>query len=526
MDGQDTSPEKPRETEAASVVVRRKISAKDTTLRILGLVKRWASRHTGEIVWAFVFAVLAGYVIALYSEDPKPYKIYVVADPDTDSVTMKVLQAEDQKTEFARIGGVKVQVQLEVLANSDQASRSAAQQMAQKLVDASDTLLVIEHARSQNIETSVQTYFDARPQVPLITTVATDDDLLAPCTASQVSGAKANDQGSLCFDGNWIDAVTNNRQPFAPLLQLSPTNQVQGASAVQFAVQNGKRRFLVVLGNDPNDQSYTANMNNAYSNAIRAAHAQVVGTFHMDALPKDSDFDKLKPDCVLYAGGFGEAQALFNELSAMKSGGPGFTLMLSDSVIQSRGTDDLAEFEFPEHAVLPVPRNAERHGPAIQAAIRERIQPQHSGGGRASTQHRLQVNFTYQTDAGDFDSHSNPYVEDAFSVALQLINDLNHRGGDLGLRMKSLLHLQTAKDVRMNLLEIMRQNSSARTWYKSASGIPYVFDGPKQYRGIFHVWQLRSHPSLLAGEMDDVDHWHIPRQVADGQNESAVPTPK
>jgi hypothetical protein len=517
MDAPETGPEKAHTMD--------KVSAKDTTLRILGLVKRWASRHTGEIVWAFVFAVLAGYVIALYSEDPKPYKIYIVADRDTDSDTMKVFQAEDQQAEFARIGRVKVQVQLEMLDNTDQTSGNAAQQMAQSLVDASDTLLVIEHARSQNIENSLQTYFHARPQVPLITTVATDDDLLAPCLASQASVAKEDNQDSLCFDGYWVDAVTKSRQPFAPLLQLSPTNHVQAASAVQFAVQNGKHSFLIVLGNDPKDQSYTVNMDNAYSDAIHAANAHVVGIFHMDNLPKSADFERLKPDCVLYAGGFGEAQTLFNGLSTMRSGGPEFTLMLSDSVIQSRGTDDLAEFT-PEHAVLPVSPSAEQNGPVVQAGMRERIPAQHSEKSPQGKQHSLQVNFTYQTDAGDYDSHSNPYVKDAFSVALQLINDLNDRGSDLGLRVKSLFHVQSAKDVRRNLLRIMRQNSSARTWYKSASGIPYVFDGPKQYRGIFHVWQLRPQPSLVAGEMDDVDHWHIPRPVADGQGGTAVAIPK
>ena len=401
--------------------------------------------------------------------------------------------------------------------------------MAQKLVDASDTLLVIEHGRSQKIENSVQTYFAARPQVPLIATVATDDDLLAPCRESQSFVATETNRASSCFDGYWVNAVTQSKQPFAPLLQLSPTNQVQGASAVQFAVQRGKRRFLVVLGNDPNDQSYTDNMNNSYSTAIRSAHAKVVGVFRMNALPKDSDFDNLKPDCVLYAGGFGEAQTLFNRLSAMKSEGPEFTVMLSDSVIQSRGTDgDLAEFnpQVTEHTASSVSTGPGRNGPIVQAGIRERVPVEHPEKTLRRMQRNLEVNFTYQTDAGDYDSHTNPYVEDSFSVALQLINDLNDRGGDLGLRMKSLLHIQSVKDVRRNLLRIMRQNSSARTWYKSASGIPYVFDGPRQYRGIFHVWQLRQHPSLLAGEMDDVDHWHIPKAGPAGLGDIAVASPK
>ena len=99
MDSPGTNPEMPRKMgTASSPVVSRRVGANDMTLRILGIVKRWVSRHTGEILWAFVFAILAGYVIALYSEDPKPYKIYVVADPDTDSETLKSLPSGGSKS--------------------------------------------------------------------------------------------------------------------------------------------------------------------------------------------------------------------------------------------------------------------------------------------------------------------------------------------------------------------------------------------------------------------------------------------
>jgi hypothetical protein len=529
MDIPDTVPEMPHEVEATSPVITRRTSPKDVTRRILGLIKHWASQHTGEILWAFVFAVLAGYVFALYSEEPKPYKIYVVADSDTDSETLKMLQTEDQKSEFTRIGGVKVQVQLEILPHVDQNSRTAAK-IAQKLVEASDTLLVIEHGRSQNIEDSVRAYFGARPQIPLITTVATDDDLLTLCrkNPSQTSTMETN-QGDSCFDGYWFDALTQNNEAFAPLLQISPTNLVQGSSAVQFAVQRGnKHRFLIVLGNDPNDQSYTDNMKNAYSAAIHDAHAELVGVLRMNELPS-SDFESLRPDCVLYAGGSGEAQTLFNHLLAVKRRGAEFSLMLSDSVIQSRGTDaDLAEFipVIPGRAVPPAANVAGGHGPIVLAGKLDRVPAEHPPKFSSVAQYSIPVNFTYQTDASDYNSHNNPYVDDAFSVALQLINDLNKRGSDIRLRVKSLLHVQNARDVRRNLLRVMKENSSSRIWYKSASGTPYVFDGPKQYHGIFHVWQLRQPSSLPGAEMDDVDYWHMPRAAAKLQGDKLVTVQK
>jgi hypothetical protein len=403
--------------------------------------------------------------------------------------------------------------------------------VAEKLVDGSDTLLVIDHGRSQKIEDSVRTYFGARPQVPLIATVATDDDLLAPCNSSTIQrpALTDNDSGSSCFDGSWVDALTQGSEPFAPLLQLSPTNQVQGASAVQFALQSGKHRFLIVLGNDPNDQSYTENMKNAYGAAIRAARAQLVGVLRMDALPSSFDFDVLKPDCVLYAGSLGEAQTLFNRLSTIKPGTPEFSMMLSDSVIQSRGTDaDLAGFipASPDPSMLPRFTPSGRHGPIELAGKIERVPVGRSKKALLASQSSVQVNFTFQDDAADYNSHKSPYVDDAFSVALQLINDLNERGGDLSLRVKSLFHIQNVKDVRRNLLRIMKQNSSSRTWYESKSGMPYVFDGPKQFHGIFHVWQLKQGSSLVGSEMDDVDHWHIPRTRANLQDDKGLAAAK
>ena len=481
--------------------------------RTLDLATHWAQHHAPEIFWALVFAVLAGYAFALYIEEPSPYTIYVVVDQDTDGETMQILQTAAQKADLPQIGRVKTRIQIEKL--PDQDGRAAAEE-ARKLVSRTDTLLVIEHGRSQNVESSIRTYLGARPQVPVITTVATDDDLLRSCrrSAAETSGgSEGQDRVGSCFNGYWFNSLTKSNEEFAPLLQLSPTNEVQGRSAVQFAIQNGKRRFLIVLGSDPRDQSYTDNMTKAYSDAIHAAHAELKGVVHLSALPSESDLESWMPDCVLYAGGIGEAQTVFRRLSAMSVPNMPLTAILSDSVIQSRGMDtDLAAFgpAVPQDEVLASRSRRRQRGPVEAAVGRERLRPGRQKNAQIAAL-SIPVNFTYQTDAYDYNIHANPYIDDAFSVAAQLIGDLNVMKGDVWFRIKSSLHVHNVEDARRNLVEVMRQNSTSRTWYQSTSQrTPYVFDGHKPYGGMFHVWRLS--PSSPSGkEMDDIDNWHPPR---------------
>jgi hypothetical protein len=469
-----------------------KINFRDTR-QILKLIKHWISAHTGEILWAFVFALLVGYGYTVYTEDPKPYKIYVVADPDINSETLsKNFQFQEQKPRVAKIGDVDVKVQIEMLADQDM---ETSRKKAEELLARPDTLLVIEHGRSQHIQNSLRTYMAGRPQVPVIATVATEDDLLNQCNES-------------CFDEGWFAPVRTGDDRFLPLLQLSPTNEVQGRSAVQFASQKNKHRFLVISSDDPINRSYSENMVKAYSDAIAASQAELVGVRKMDNLPNEYYMKTSKPDCVLYVGGLGEAEVLFNRLSGMRLAGVDLMVILSDSVIESRGTDsNLAAFVPPSPANPDLPQQA--GVPIIQAA---RVDHMAGGIWAASDQpHTIPVEFTYQADASDYNSHTSGYAEDAFSIALQLIQDLNERGGDLRFRIKSFLHMHNVKDARRNLVEIMQQNSMSRTWYRSASGRPYVFKGHKQYGGMFHVWRLKENPEQPGSEMEDIDNWHPPK---------------
>jgi hypothetical protein len=241
-------------------------------------------------------------------------------------------------------------------------------------------------------------------------------------------------------------------------------------------------------------------MTKAYTDAIKEAHAELVGVRKMDTLPSEKDIKTWQADCVLYAGGLGEAQALLDHLSSMNLTGTGLVVMLSDSVIESRGTDsDLAAFG-PALGVTPPAQSPPPSGLVVNVSKKERLPGP-----------KFPVNFTYQSDADDYNKHSNAYAQDAFAIAQQLIKDLNDRGGDIRFQIKSLLHLYNVKDYRRNLVSTMKRNAIYRTAYDSgSSGRPYVFEGHKQYGGMFHVWRLT--PSGLPGsEMEDIDNWHPPR---------------
>jgi hypothetical protein len=338
---------------------------------------------------------------------------------------------------------------------------------AKKLVDGSDTLLVIGHLPSPLIEDSLFTYFHADPPVPFLATTASDEDLLVKCRHNARS----------CFQDGW----------FAPLLQLSPTNKEQGRAAIRFATQHDLRKFLIVSEKDYNTDSYSKDLIQAYHDAIDEFNrerqedgdiAGVVGKYKLDQLPSKDVLEKSDPDCVLYAGDLEAAHGLLNALPGLKS-----LVILSDSTLASRLSDNaLKDFTL--------------------------------------------VRFTYQTDAVDYNDHTNIYGRDAYAIAQQLIGDLDKRGGDFRFWLKSLLHLHSVKDARRNLVHIMEENSTSRTWYRGARykdepGTAYVFNQEKRVDGIFHAWQLKEDVTP-GSQMVDIDNWHPPRASSASRQKSPL----
>jgi hypothetical protein len=368
-------------------------------------LSNWVSDHNGEVLWACAFGVLFA-VIAwfLVPPTPTPYWIYVIADHHTDAKTMAALltkAASSHAMPIRRVDQVPVEIQVDQLGDDTEATvRKEASEISQR----SDVLLVIGHLPSQLAETALQVFFEARPQIPFIATVSSDNDLLSKCAPPLT-----------CFDDD----------RFAPLLQLTPTNEVQGESAVTYGTIQGKRRFLIVSDNDPTNADYAKDLVGAYKAAINKFNqsiedmkdvkdepAVIVGEYKMDLPPNVRALKNWNSDCVLYAGGMGEGLSLLQALAEAKQS---TMVIFSDSTVQDAFS----------------PGQLKRFPGTL---------------------------FTNQIDAGDFNEHKNVYAEDAFAIAGQLMDDVQDRRENMRLRIKTALHLQTARDVRTNLDGAMKQN--------------------------------------------------------------------
>jgi hypothetical protein len=442
------NPEQPRGTNDETTIKaprRRLLTLQD----IWRVVREWAAEHKGEIIWAVVFAILFAVPAARFLDplENHPYWVHIVTDRHTDGETKDVFEnvAKDWQKDKPTIGVVPVFLDVIYLKDDD------VQTKAEELVKAPDTLMVIDYLPSGLTEKSLPIYLGARPQVPYISTIATDDDLLVACKSTPRCYLK---------DGRY------------PLIQISPRNVDEGEAAVRYAVQKHKYRFLIVT-DDERDQDnkplpYLTNMYQAYSHGIEGSAdkgALFIADYMMGNPPTPEQFKDWNADCILYAGRPGPAQALLNSLA-----GRDILVILSDSVVVERGTDDnLANF----------------------AAAR----------------------FTYPSDATDYNLHTNVYGRDAVSIARQLINDLDKRGGDPRYRTLSHLNMATVGDARRNLVRIIAENFASRTWYdcESAAGCQFGQKPPhNRSNGMFHVWQLGS---KNGGEMLDIDGWHAPRSA-------------
>jgi hypothetical protein len=429
--------------------------------------RAWARGHGGELLWALIFAVVVGVPAAIYSAwyfiELPPYKIYLVAG--SHYLTEKTKHDFGGAYELKDLSVDDVPVQLVIVELADDKPETA-KSKAQDLANDASTLLVIGHFDSEPTEASLKQYFTARPQIPFIASVQTDDDLLS----------KACPQGS-CYEGTWP----------LPYIQLSPTNAEQAHWAIQYAAENGRRHFVIVES-DASNTSYSKSLAEDYKDAItKLADALPDVTKHflpMNGLTNESLEEEIATDdidCLLYAGGFDDAPSLVKRVWEIQGErpesdrkGPGRPntpmVILDDSVVENR----LENTAF-------------------------KLSP---------------VNITNQRDAEDYKKGINVYGLDAIAIATELVRDMRARGLDRTYRLKSIFHLQTGRDVRRNLVRVMRDNFYYRSSYYGAmataltpeSRTVYAFKEYARANGMFHVWERAGDDSK------DVDQWH-PRKT-------------
>jgi hypothetical protein len=463
-------------------------------------LRSWTQHHGGEALWAAVFAVVFGLPLAVYFAeyviDLPPYTIYVVAG--SHYLTKSKNPALDTKKQFEsllpRLKVANVDVNLVVVELPNDKPETVTSE-AKFLAAQPDTLLIIGHLDSQPTEAALPTYFEARPQVPFIASVQTDDNLL--------KNACVVPRNVACYDG------TNP----LPYLQLSPTNLEQARWAVRFATEREKHNFLIVESDGPDEA------NSAYSKSLASDYSQAVIEFNddtasrntaggkstpraevltanlvWDTLADDALWDKFRDaevDCLLYAGGFDGAGPLLKLIAELKK------KHLNDV--------DAPTARRPLMVILD------------DSVVEQRL---------SGTKFELSpVHITDQADAEDYNSGLSVYGLDAIAIAGQLINDLNRRGFDWRFRIKALFHLQSGKDARRNLVSVMQENFIHRSSYfgSDQTGITpespnvYAFNGYTRVNGMFHVWQR------TGLESEDVDRWHPLKKVMQRRATSGGP---
>ena len=210
-------------------------------------IASWTRKHANDLLWAAVFALVAAVVVSWFYDPPKPapYTIYVVAHPQSEPETMAIFAKMESlaESEGLNLRTVPVHVKVEKL---ETATSDAAVQKARDLANRTDTLLVIANLPSQLVEDSLPAYFLSDPPVPVLSTTASDEDLLVKCHAANCAGPGG----------------------FTPLLQLSPTNKEQGRAAILFATQHGLRHFMIVSDDDTSNATYTSDLTQSYYDAI------------------------------------------------------------------------------------------------------------------------------------------------------------------------------------------------------------------------------------------------------------------
>jgi hypothetical protein len=456
-------------------------------------LRLWARHHGGEVLWAAVFALVFGVPLALYFAkffiELPAYKIYLVAGSHylnkSDNLERSTEFQFKSSSELSGLNIDGVPVQLEVVELQDDTPETA-QSKARELVQMSNTLLVIGHLDSDPAEKSLPIYFKARPQVPFIASVQTDDDLLNK--ALLVKDCVGTD--STCYDG--LKSV--------PYLQLSPTNEQQAHWAVQFAIQNHRHHFLIVES-DTSNATYSKSLADGYKKAIDELipdDPNVTKHFlpwaELTRAKLSEDIPDEHIDCVLYAGGLDDAPPLLKRIVDAESDGK----QGQNTVVGAGG--------------------------AVMVILDDSVVEQRLEGTKFEAN---RVNITDQADAEDYRKGISVYGLDAIAIAAQLVNDLNSRGLDFKYRLKAVFRQQNATDVRRNLVRVMQDNFTYRSSYFGAtrtamppnSRAVYAFTQYLRSNGMFHVWERTGFESI------DVDRWHPPKAQAAARlrgNESSL----
>jgi hypothetical protein len=440
----------------------------------------WLRRHIGEIGWAALFGLAVAIGIALYQHfvpGPRFYSVQLIqlecSDGRCDSKSNQKLFEEIAKAfgRRHRIQGVPVVLQWNEIPNdAGESDVDLTKKEAKSLKD----------DRTRNPILAIS-QLDSEPLEKALPVLLEETQPPIPVLATSET-----DDNLLRECRTWSCSGDSG---FAPLLQLPPTNREQADAAVRYAKQNSLKTFSIVIEDPPFSSVYAKSM----SASLQASIEQ-----RGDSVPEPQLLSKFRAssdknvDCIFYVGGLTHARELLTDLQRK---GSRAMVILSDTAVQAKIT-----------ATDLQPCDAARD---------------------------CGVRFLDIRDADDWNNHTDSYLLDAQAIAGQLIDSLDRWAG-WGFRLKCVLNLETADDVRQRLVEEMKsdldRHISYDGWVDPSSELDseaqlaqqiYAFRTVREEEGFnrfpyrlqarFHVWEPRA---TADGEitMEDVDHWHPARR--------------
>lgn len=420
-----------------------------------------------RLIWKLVEKSLAPFLLVILGAvaldplkdlwtGPKTYKIYLVGK-HSSTETQRIFRGFRAENKISGLTIDDVPVEIEDRDDSTADAADAARLVASR----DDALMVVGHVYSQRTISALPVYMGADPPIPLIGTKETNPDLLGTKAAAICSEA-----GRDC-----------------PIVQMSPSDDIQARDQVKFAETELRRRnatkvlvFLILQQVNTDNSAYSdyltsrieANLKNiqkipdsevlppAGITADLASYIQAVNTINAK-----------KPDCVFLATNPDMTRDFLNYAQKEIATEP--MIMISDGSIQ----------------------------PDI---ISEGLGSYHDLYG------------TYQISSSQYRQEESIIGRDAFAIVEKLVWEAGQHRPMNGLRStgywwRRLLSMHRVGDARRAIASVMEDDVKHSAKFSGRSDVTYQFETPykrKDYTAAFHVWHI-SHTTICDVDEGDAD---------------------
>lgn len=389
-------------------------------IRILSLLVKYI---IGPSIMGIISIIVIDRAIGWW-RGPEFYKIYVIGDL-RDGASKEISEGIKKKgDQNLKIDEVKIEIQ-EV---DDRGDPRNATEISSSLAKANDTLMVVGHGSSTQTKAALPNYLRANPPIPVILTTETNPDLLPP---------------EVLRDG------------YYPLFRLSPTDDVQAKSAVEYAIRESTAFWVV---EDTSNSVYSKYLALEFINKAQQAGKAVLLWSTNSTIPSVETFKALRINCVFFAGPWSNALILIRQIKAISSGEKMPMIILSDASVDQnlidQGKDDV------EGVYLTHPLKASQYK----------------------------------------DQGYELYGKDAYAVVEELIKDANagfasimKKQNRLSYWSKRLLKIHRVSDARFAIKSVMEDAVMNRRTFNGTLDGKYIFkkDGTRE-EAHFHVWQIKN----------------------------------